>query len=77
MNNEGHERRRVTGAIKLALSRIAEKDPELARLLSRTIKTGRYLSYSPASQPILGCNSDRAKKTPPRQGRNSGPPRTR
>lgn len=47
MNNERHERRRVTRAIKLALSRIAEKDPELARLMSEAIETGTYVSYMP------------------------------
>jgi len=52
MKNERRERRRVTRVIKLALARIAEQDPELARLLSKSIKTGTYLSYSPdAPQP--------------------------
>jgi hypothetical protein len=47
MKDETHERRRVTRAIKLALARIAEQDPELARVLSESIKTGTYLSYMP------------------------------
>jgi hypothetical protein len=47
MNNERHERTRVTRAIKLALARIAEQDPELGRLLREEIKTGTYFSYMP------------------------------
>jgi hypothetical protein len=49
--DKDQEARRVTRAIKRALALIAEQDPELARLLGETIKTGEYLSYSPASQP--------------------------
>jgi hypothetical protein len=56
--------RRVTRAIKLALMLIAEQDPELARLLSRTIKTGEYLSYSPTSQPIPRHNPGAHQKRP-------------
>lgn len=43
--DKDHEERRVTRAIKLALAQIAEKNPELARQLKKTIKTGAYLSY--------------------------------
>jgi len=58
------DERRVTRAIKRALTLIAEQDPELARLLSETIKTGEYLSYSPASQPTSPRKSQRATETP-------------
>jgi hypothetical protein len=68
MKNEGHERRRVTRAIKLALTLIAEQDPELGRLLGKSIKTGRYLRYSAASEPSPSRKSQRAKKTPPPPG---------
>jgi len=71
-DTEKLERRRVTRAIKLALAAIAEKDPELARLLSKTIKTGRYLSYMPVpplsatrSKPATTLSSSR--KSPIRQ----------
>jgi len=47
MNDERHERRRVTRAINLALAKISEQDPELARLLRESIKTGTFLSYAP------------------------------
>ena len=47
MGTEKNQRRRVTRAIKLALTRIAEKDPELARLISESIETGTYLAYTP------------------------------
>jgi hypothetical protein len=63
--------RRVTRAIKLALARIAQKDAELARLLSKTIETGQYLSYSPPSEESPARKSRRAKKPRPGQGRNS------
>ena len=69
---QDREARRVTRAIKLALALIGEHDPELARLLSRTIKTGEYLSYSPTSQPIPRHKSQRAPKTPHHQGGNPG-----
>ena len=68
MGNDLDERR-VTKAIKHALAVIAERDPELARLLGETIKLGEYLSFSPASQPI-GRKSQGAKKTQRRQGKN-------
>jgi hypothetical protein len=67
MGNDLDERR-VTKAIKHALVLIAEEDPELARLLSESIKTGEYLSYSPGSQSASG-RKRRAKKTGHRQGR--------
>jgi hypothetical protein len=70
MHTEKHERRRVTRAIKLALARIAEQDPELALLLGQTIKTGEYLSYSPVSpRPDLRRKrvSEREKAAPPRR----------
>jgi hypothetical protein len=51
MNTEKSQSRRVNRAIKLALAPIAEKNPELTRLLERTIKTGTYLTYSPACGP--------------------------
>jgi hypothetical protein len=51
MNNERHERRRVTDAIKLALAKIAEQNPELAQLLRESIKTGTVLSYTPVASP--------------------------
>jgi len=70
MKNERHDRRLVTRAIKLALTLIAEQDPELGRLLSKSIKTGRYLRYSPASEPSPGRKSQDAKKMPPREGRS-------
>jgi hypothetical protein len=63
--------RRVTRAIKAALELIAEEDPEFARLLSETIRTGEYLSYSPPSEESPPRKSRRAKKTRPGQGRNS------
>jgi hypothetical protein len=63
MKDETYERRRVTRAIKLALARVAEHDPELARLLSKTIKTGTYLSYTPVA-PLSAPRSKRAT-TPP------------
>jgi len=64
------EARRVTRAIKLALSRIAEQDPELALFLRETIKTGAYLWYSPASAlPTPPWKPPRAKKTPRAKGR--------
>jgi hypothetical protein len=69
MKNERHECRFVTRAIKLALALIAEQDPELGRLLGKSIKTGRYLWYSPASEPRPSRQSQRAKKPPPRPGR--------
>jgi uncharacterized protein YaaR (DUF327 family) len=59
------EARRATQAIKLALTLIAEHDPELARMLSKTIETGQYLSYSPTSQAIPRYKPRRAKKTTP------------
>ena len=71
MKNERHDRRLVTRAIKLALTLIAEQDPELGRLLSKSIKTGRYLLYSPASEPSPERKSQDAKKVPPRQGEES------
>jgi hypothetical protein len=65
------EDRRVTRAIKRALALIAEQDLELARLLEQTIKTGKYLSYSPASpQPAPRRKSQGTKKTPRRQGKS-------
>ena len=70
MKSESHERRRVTRAIKLALTLIAEQDPELGQLLGKSIKTGRYLWYSPASEPRPRRKSQRAKKTAPRPGRS-------
>jgi hypothetical protein len=39
--------RRVSRAIALALTLIAEQNPELARLLCETIETGEFISYSP------------------------------
>ena len=69
MKSYRHERHRVTRAIKLALSLIAEQDPELGRLLSKSIKTGRYLWYSPGSQPRLSRKSQQAKNMPPRPGK--------
>jgi len=68
--DKDQDARRVTRAIKLALTLIGEHDPELARVLSRTIKTGQYLSYSPTSQPIPRRKSQRAPKTPHHQGGN-------
>jgi len=65
------EARRVASAIKLALTLIAEHDPELSRLLSQTIETGEYLSYSPASQVVPRRKSRRPKKTPSRQNRTN------
>ena len=52
-DTEKLERRRVTRAIKLALARIAEKNPELARTLKETIKTGTYLSYMAMERKML------------------------
>jgi hypothetical protein len=69
MGNDLDERR-VTKAIKHALAVIAERDPELGRLLGETIKLGEYLSFSPASQPTPGRKSQGAKKTQRRQGKN-------
>ena len=69
MKSESHERRRVTRAIKLALTLIAEQDPELGQLLGKSIKTGRYLWYSPGSQPRLSRKSQEAKNMPPRPGK--------
>jgi hypothetical protein len=60
--DKNQEKHRVTRAIEVALELIAEHDPELARLLSETIKTGEYLSYSPASQSTSRRKSQRAKK---------------
>jgi hypothetical protein len=62
MNTEQRQRGRVSLAIKLALARIAEKNPELARLLKETIKTGTYLSYSPPSQANPRRKSKQTKK---------------
>jgi hypothetical protein len=70
MNNERHERRRITRAIKVALELIAEHDAELAGFLSETINTGEYLSYSPGSEPTRSRKSQTAKKIPHRQRRN-------
>jgi hypothetical protein len=47
--DKDQEERRVRRAIKLALARIAAKNPELARLLKETIKTGTFLSYRPVA----------------------------
>jgi hypothetical protein len=47
------EARSVSRAIALALALIAEHDPELALLLSKSIETGQYLSYSQASPTSL------------------------
>jgi hypothetical protein len=47
LNTEQCQRRRVTRPIKLALARIAEKDPELSGVIKESIKTGTYLSYMP------------------------------
>jgi len=64
IKNERRERRRVTRAIKLALARIAEQDPEFARLLTISIKTGTYLSYMPVPPPPRSAPRE-ARKTPP------------
>jgi len=39
----------VTQAIKAAIERIAKNDPELGRMLARTIRTGNFCSYVPDS----------------------------
>jgi hypothetical protein len=39
----------VTRAIKVALERIAEHNPELATLLTSSIRTGTFCSYTPDS----------------------------
>jgi hypothetical protein len=69
MGNDLDERR-VTKAIKHALAVIAERDPELGRLLGETIKLGEYLSFSPVSHPTPGRKSQGAKKRQPRPGKN-------
>jgi hypothetical protein len=61
---------RVTRAIKAALELIGEQNPELARFLRETIKTGEYLSYSPASKPTPRRKLPPATKTPHRDGRS-------
>jgi len=63
MNNQRHERHRVTRAIELALAKIAEKNPELARLLRERIKTGTFLSYMPV--PPLSAPGRKRATTPP------------
>jgi hypothetical protein len=68
------EERRVTRAIKRALALIAEHDPELARLLSESIKTGEYLLYSPRSQSASRRRSQLATKTPLQQAKNPSRP---
>ena len=75
MTRERHERRLVTRAIKLALTLIAEQDPELGQLLGKSIKTGRYLWYSPASEPRSEAriaaskeNATSARKEPHKPG---------
>jgi hypothetical protein len=40
----------VTRAIKVAIERIAEHDPALATLLSNSIRTGTFCSYTPDSR---------------------------
>jgi hypothetical protein len=72
--DKDHEARRVTRAIKLALARIAVQDPELAGLLSETIKTGEYLSYSPGLQPAPRRRSQLTTKTPLQQAKNPSRP---
>jgi hypothetical protein len=72
--DKGRDAHRVARAIKLALALIAEQDPELARLLCKTIKMGEYLSYSLASQPTRPRRSRRAKKTRHWQGSNPSRP---
>ncbi len=37
----------VTRAIKIALERIAEHNPALAALLTKSIRTGAFCSYTP------------------------------
>jgi hypothetical protein len=69
MGNDLDERR-VTKAIKHALAVVAERDPELGRLLGETIKLGEYLSFSPASQPTPGRRSQLTTKTPLQQAKN-------
>ena len=70
--DKDREARRVTRAIKLALRLIAEHDPELARVLSKTIETGQYLSYAPALQASPRRKFARGKKTP-KPERNQNP----
>jgi hypothetical protein len=62
--DKDQEARRATRAIKRALALIAEQDPELARLLGETIKTGEYLSYSPTPQLAPRLKLQTAKKAP-------------
>jgi hypothetical protein len=71
------EQRRVTRAIKLAVALIAEHDPGLAELLRKTIKTGRFLSYSPEPGSAAMRKSAPAKATPPLPCKDGIPPRTR
>jgi hypothetical protein len=40
----------VTHAIKIAIDRIAEHDPALATLLTSSIRTGTFCSYTPDSR---------------------------
>lgn len=40
-------RQSVTKAIRVAMDRIADEDPELARHLDRSIRTGTFCSYDP------------------------------
>lgn len=77
MNTEQRHRRRVTRAIKLALARIAEKNPELARLLKETIETGTYLSYSPAPQVSPRRKLRHGKENAASPGKEQSPTRRR
>ena len=47
------EVRRVTRDINVALIRIQELDPLLARALREAIKTGQFLSYIPRPDAVL------------------------
>jgi hypothetical protein len=63
------EARPVSRAIALALALIADQDRELAQLLSKSIESGQYLSYSPPPasprrKPL------HAKKPRPRRGKD-------
>jgi hypothetical protein len=40
----------ITRAIKAALERIAEHNPALATLLTKSIRTGTFCSYTPDSR---------------------------
>jgi hypothetical protein len=60
--DKDQEERQVTRANKRALAQISEKNPELARLLKETIKTGTFLSYSPECRSRLLTGTHRLQR---------------